>query len=164
MKKTIALVLTLALSLTLAACGGEQPPAETMVESSAAVLWEVEITMENWQDYLDLREAQRVSVGESGGVTNREFGYGIFLKEEYVDQLAEVDVSFQMQVDSVLYQVYGDLTTDNFVIRKDTLHNEGIQILTAAVEDLRENGKIGPDTDLYNAVAAYFTLSGEFGC
>lgn len=167
MKSILALILILAACLSLTACAAEpQSPeafAETTVETTLPPE-QIEITMDNWQEYFELREAQRITVNENGGIHNREFGYGAFLKEEYANRLAEFDVTFTMQADSVRYQVYGDVTTENYIIRKDTLHNEGIQLITAQVEDLRMDEKIGPDTDLYQSVAAYFTLSGEFGC
>lgn len=162
MKKYLVFLLSLGMLLSLAACAAE--PAETLPQTTQPQLQEVEITMDNWQEYFELREAQRISVSDYGEIFNREFGHGVFLKEEYVNRLAEFDVSFGMQADVVRYQVYGDLTTDNYVIRKDTLHNEGVQTLEAPVEDMRLNNKIGPGTDLDGAVAAYFTLSGEFGC
>lgn len=167
MKKLLALLLAIAACLSLTACAAEPQSPETLAETTVETtlpLEQIEITMDNWQEYFDLREAQRITVNESGGIYNREFGYGAFLKEEYAQRLAEFDVTFTMQANSVRYQVYGDITTENYLVRKDTLHDEGIQLITAQLEDMGENEKIGPDTDLYGAIAAYFTLSGEFGC
>lgn len=167
MKQRIAFVLSLMLIFSLTGCGSEVP-AGTVTEftqPSAEIVQEITITTDNWQEYFEQREAQRVQVNAQGSIIMREFGYGVFLKEEYVSQLAEenpVDVSFDMQADSVRYQVYGDLTTNNFIVRDDTIHNEGTVTLTAPVEDLRGNIRIQEDSDFHNAVAAFFTVDGEF--
>lgn len=171
MKKILALAFSLMLIVSLAGCAAqEQPAVQTAPETTQAVrqteapaLLEVEITEENWQEYFEQREAQWVQVTQQGSIMLREFGYGIFLKEEYVQQLAEAEVAFEMEADAVRYQVYGDLTTDNFIVREDTLHNEGKKQLTAQVEDLRGNTRIQPESDFHDAVAAFFTIEGEFG-
>ena len=144
--------------------------AETVPETEAPVadevVEEIEITTENWQDYFERRDVQKVYVNNTGEITLREFGYGVFLKDEYIPRLAQnnpVDVSIEMQVDAVRYQVYGDLTTNNFIIRDDATHNIGTEILTAQVEDYRGNDQIEVDSDFYNAVGAFFTIDGEFG-
>lgn len=168
MKKWFVFLLSLVMCLVFAGCAAEPveivQTVQTVPETTAPVLQEIEITLDNWQDYFELREAQRITLTSTGEIYNREFGQGVFLKPEYVDVLAEADVSFDLFADQVRYQVYGDITTDNYVIRKDTLHKEGEQILTESVQDFRTNEKIAEDTDLHNAVAAYFTLSEEFGC
>lgn len=171
MKRALAMLLVIMLCLSLAACAAEESVVPEMVEESSiqateAQVHEVEITLENWQDYFEMRETQWVQVNENGSIILREFGYGVFLKDEYKEQLAEedpVDVSFEMEVDSVRYQVYGDLTTDNFIIREDTLHNEGKKILTAPVQDLRGSTLLEPGSEMHDAVAAFFMLEGEFG-
>lgn len=172
MKKYTGLIFLLLGCLAMAACGSAQSAVETepvSVEATAAettqpVITEVEITMENWQDYFEQREAEWVQVNDRGDVILRDFGYGVFLKEEYVGRLAQeepVAVTFEMKANSVRYQVMGDLTTDNYIIKDEVLHNEGEQIITADVQDLR-NGKIEEGSDFHNAVAAYLTVDGEF--
>lgn len=173
MKKQLALLLALMLVFSLTACGSPAPEAAPQIHAAASAIettqppvQEVVITTENWQDYFQQREAQWVQVNDSGDIVFREFGYGIFLKEEYAARLAgddPVEVSFDMQVNSVRLQVYGDLTTNNFIVRDDIVHDEGTQVLTASVEDLRGNARIQPDSDFYNAVGAFFTVDGEFG-
>jgi len=171
MKKIIAFLLSLVICLPFVGCAAESlqtvettEMVETVPETTAPVLRQIEITLDNWQEYFELREAQRITLTSTGEIYNREFGQGVFLKPEYVDMLAEADVSFGLFADQVRYQVYGDITTDNYVIRKDTLHKEGEQILTERVQDFRTDEKIAENTDLHNAVAAWFTLSAEFGC
>ena len=171
MKKTISFLLSLAICLSLAACGagaeppaGTVPPTETVPVTTEPPLQEIEITMDNWQEYFELREAQLITLTSAGEIYNREFGQGVFLKPEYAEMLAEAEVSFDLFADQVRYQVYGDITTDNYVIRKDTLHKEGEQTLTETVQDFRTREKIAEDSDFHNAVAAWFTLSDEFGC
>jgi len=171
MKKILAFLLALVLLFSLAGCGSEAPAGavptvESIPETTAEPVQEITITTDNWQEYFEQRESQRVQVNAQGSIIMREFGYGVFLKEEYVSRLAQenpVDVSFDMQANSVRYQVYGDLTTNNFIVRDDTLHNEGTVTLTAPVEDLRGNTRIQEDSDFHDAVAAFFTVDGEFG-
>ncbi|MBQ2854397.1 MAG: hypothetical protein IJE81_02870 [Oscillospiraceae bacterium] len=168
MKKLLTFLLAFVILMSFAACAAEPaqtaPVAETVPETMAPSLLEVEITLDNWQDYFELREAQRLILTSTGEIYNREFGQGVFLKPEYVQVLAEADVSFDLFADQVRYQVYGDITTDNFVIREDTLHIEGQQTMTETVQDFRLDEKIAAGTDMHNAVAAWFTLSEEFGC
>ena len=139
---------------------------ETIPPTTAEAVQEIQITTENWQDYFERRDVQKVRVNDAGEITLREFGYGVFLKDEFIPRLAQnnpVDVSIEMQVDAVRYQIYGDLTTNNFIIRDDATHNIGTEILTAQVEDYRGNDRIEVDSDFYNAVGAFFTIDGEFG-
>ena len=139
---------------------------ETIPPTTAEAVQEIQITTENWQDYFERRDVQKVRVNDAGEITLREFGYGVFLKDEFIPRLAQnnpVDVSIEMQVDAVRYQFYGDLTTNNFIIRDDATHNIGTEILTAQVEDYRGNDRIEVDSDFYNAVGAFFTIDGEFG-
>ena len=191
MKKYSLFLCLLAAALMLSACGTQTTPpvsaavetvaettleatpetvAETVPETQAPVadevVEEIEITTENWQDYFERRDVQKVRVNDAGEITLREFGYGVFLKDEFIPRLAQnnpVDVSIEMQVDAVRYQIYGDLTTNNFIIRDDATHNIGTEILTAQVEDYRGNDQIEVDSDFYNAVGAFFTIDGEFG-
>ncbi|MGM9589505.1 MAG: hypothetical protein ACI3V0_04950 [Faecousia sp.] len=170
MRRKMAWLLLLVFALSLTACGAA--PAVTTVESTEVpteavtpALTEVEITMDNWQDYFELRESEQVQVNDRGAPVLREFGYGVFLKEEYKDRLPEngaAEVSFEMQVRSVRRQVYGDLVTDNFLIKDEVLNDEGDVVLTQFVEDWRSSGRMEPGSDFENAVAAFFTVNSEF--
>lgn len=175
MKKTILFLALLVLAFSLAACSSQVTTAEptasvtvpvTTVPETAAPVQEISITTDNWHEYFEQREAQMVHVNKSGSIVLREFGYGIFLKEEYASRLAEenpVDASFEIQVNSIRYQVYGDLTTNNFIVRDDIIHDEGTRVLTASVEDYRGNARMQEGSDFHNAVGAFFTIDSEFG-
>lgn len=170
MRRKMVWFLLPVFALLLTACGAA--PTVATVESTqipteavTPVLTEVEITMDNWQEYFELRESEQVRVNDRGVTIQREFGYGVFLKQEYMDRLPEngaEEVCFEMQIRSVRRQVYGDLVTNNFKIKDEILSDEGEMVLTRSVEDWRGSDRMEPGSEFENAVAAFFTVDGEF--
>ena len=83
MKKLLALVLTAALCMSLAACSVEARIAE--LDRNAYEV--IEITADNWQDYFEIVEVTVWETDESGAVVDC---YGIItslcLKEEFADR------------------------------------------------------------------------------
>ncbi len=73
---------------------------------------EVEITLENWETYFELREAKGTYTNDFGEVEYVNIGYGIFLRDEYAqklkDQWDSVHVTFRMQYDEEYHYVDGD--------------------------------------------------------
>lgn len=66
---------------------------------------EVAITMDNWQEYFEIRDYEEYKYNDFGELTWSDTGYGIYLKEEYLNDLQDygVDVSFKVEA-SVEYR------------------------------------------------------------
>ena len=123
----------------------------------------VEITLENWENYFELRQTEQVYVSESCGVTNRVFGYGIFLKEEFLPLLApDSDVSFELQYDVAWKRVLGDVTSDSYMII-GSVNEVHPKTQTASLTDFRGNEEIPEESDFYKQVAVEYAYDSEFG-
>ena len=124
----------------------------------------VEITLDNWQDYFEGRQAQDVGLDDKGDVNFREYGYGIFLKEEYIgslDHTGILDVSFDVEYDLVPYLLEGDLNSDDYTLTEVRLPRTekapGKQQATMAVYDRGFQHWRSPESDLNNAVCGFIS-------
>ena len=136
-------------------------PTEAPTEPPQPVA--IEITLENWEEYFELRETEQVYISESCSVINRVFGYGVFLKEEYADRFAnESDVSFDLEYNVAWARVMGDLTADNYLIT-GSQSNEERKTQSAVLTDFRLADNMSEESDFYNQVAAEFAFDSEFG-
>ena len=182
MKRINIFVMLLAAVLILTGCGMQepvatQPPAIAVTEAPTQMPTQpptdapteapqpvpVEITMENWEEYFELRDTEQVHISESCSVINRVFGYGVFLKEEYVDRLAEgSDVSFELEYNLVWRRVMGDLTGDSYMLQSAQTDPDR-KTQTAQLTDFRGNPAVAEESDFYNSVAVEFEFDAEFG-
>ena len=182
MKRINIFILLLAAVLILTGCGVQepvatQPPAIAVTEAPTPVTTQppteapteapqpvpVAITMENWEEYFELRDTEQVHISESCSVINRIFGYGVFLKEEYVDRLAEgSDVSFELEYNLVWRRVMGDLTGDSYMLQSAQTDPDR-KTQTAQLTDFRGNPAVAEESDFYNSVAVEFAFDAEFG-
>ena len=129
----------------------------------ALSLLEVEITMDNWQEYFVARRAQDVGVDEDGYVNHRETGYSFFLKEEYrsrLDLSCDGSVCFEIVFTYTPYIVEGRLDSDDYTLIptempggedafQDTLE-ASLYVLYRGWQDWR-----GPQSDFNNAFCAF---------
>lgn len=137
-----------------------EPSAETPTEAPQPV--PVEITMENWEEYFELRETEQVYISETCSVINRVFGYGVFLKEEYTDRFAEgSQVAFDLEYNLAWTRVMGDLTADNYLMMGTQTDGER-KMLTAGLTDYRIADNMSEESDFYGQVAAEFAFDSEF--
>lgn len=193
MKKQNAIIMALLLVFLLTACAVQSPapteadvlftatetsPAETDIQISATETeapteaptepplpeaTPVEISLENWENYFELRQTEQVYVSESCGVTNRVFGYGIFLKEEFLPLLApDSDVSFELQYDVAWKRVLGDVTSDSYMII-GSVNEVHPKTQTASLTDFRSNPEIPEESDFFGQVAVEYAYDSEFG-
>ena len=94
MKKILALLLALVMMLSLTACGGEK----------------IEITTDNWQDYLEIRQENIIeeSVNALGDVESRcVFRPAMLcLKEEYADKKvsSKTEIALEYKGTGVAYE------------------------------------------------------------
>lgn len=168
--KHIKYIFPLLLLLLLAACATAGsapalPPEGTEDWAATAPVQEpvaVQITMDNWQEYFELRETEQVYQSESCDVINRVFGYGVFLKDAYTDRLAEgSDVAFELEYNLVWRRVLGDLAGDSYSIHHAT-SDEQKKTQQAQLVDFRGRTDISEESDFFGSVAVEFAFDSEF--
>ncbi len=110
MKKLIALLLAAVMCLSLCACGGNNREDESTIHTTETKVQEkklvtVEITLDNWQEYFEIRPCEDFSYNDFGDLTRHSEDYALYLKDEHLAKLANasaqlpdgsVDVSFKV--------------------------------------------------------------------
>jgi hypothetical protein len=120
MKQAMSLILTLILCLSLCACGNQEKykKYDTLIgyieagdeenatkeflalleqnkpETTEPATTTVEITMDNWQDYFELRLVADISRDHFDEVEDTFAKWRLYLKEEYWGKVPEADVAF----------------------------------------------------------------------
>ena len=155
MKKYIAMTLALALCLALAACGDAKPaetsaPVTVPAETAPAQLT-VTVTMDNWEDYFELRSTTDVYVDQSGKVQNWSFCYGVFLREEF--DFVSGNVNFEVEYRTEQHPFTGDRATGEFTLGEATGTSENPRATTFALEDSRRDPNTDPMSGFYDSVA-----------
>ena len=160
MKKKLLTVC--ALCLLLAACGREKTtPAETIfmpaipeTETAEASEETLEITMENWQQYFDLRPAAEPIFLEDGTLESWDFFYGVFLREEYAGRFVSGQVDFEIRFDTEHRSASIEEATGTYMLGDllgESLESD-VQQKTFALEDLRQGQSV--KSDFYGSIAA----------
>lgn len=191
MKRINIIILLAAMLLMLSACAvqeavsTEAPAVEAVTQPATEVVTqpateaatemptqapteppqpeEIAITMENWEEYFELRKTEQVYVSESCNVINRVFGYGVFLKEEFADRFAEgSELLFDLEYNLAWTRVMGDLAGDSYMLTGLQADAER-KTLTANLTDFRGLTSLSEESDFYNQVAAEFAFDSEFG-
>ena len=89
----------------------------TEADYPAFALQDIEITMDNWQEYFEMKEVNSIQVNAFGEVSSVRPAIGIFLKEEYYDRVPDnywdVDISFEVTYDEVFYKLL-NCTPDDY--------------------------------------------------
>lgn len=140
-------------------------------EYEALAPYSVEITMDNWEEYFELRQVKNIGVNEFGEVTYSAPGYGVFLKEEYYDLLKEPSVDFEVTYDEACFQVTGyegDSPDYNFIGEYTLIPTAApywweLQTgcsTTAPVYDQREWDDGNELNPYYHTIAAQFYVGG----
>lgn len=86
MKRTLIILLTVCLLLSLCACGKEETeePAQILApQETPNPVFEVKITLDNLYDYFEYREYPAAVKNDNGGISNVQVSYGLALKEGY---------------------------------------------------------------------------------
>lgn len=129
---------------------------------------EVTITMDNWEEYFELRFVTHVyAIGDE--IHYRAFGWGFALKQEYLEKLpveqGAVDVDVTIQYDAAVYEVKNPYSheyeiTDN--LRPYIPLETGVRDV-ASVRDRRDPSyDPSPYSDFYGQVMAYLAGDGGF--
>ena len=98
MKKTLCLVLSLILAVSLCACsGGPSPeeqdyePAKADTEPTKPELIEVKITMDNYLDYFNIDLMDYWNVNNFGEGEDLIIFYGLTIKDDYSNRLTNLE-------------------------------------------------------------------------
>lgn len=149
MKRLFCILLILALSLTLCACGrrdaraeapgatNEYAPAETaaLPEPSAPPLnsasTSIEITPDNWATYFEICEVPLYMLNPNGGVLEVEQNYCVVLREELAHRLqpygsyrVDFEIGFDVYVNTLDFDLnnYVFLHTDDLLYALRAVH------------------------------------------
>ncbi len=118
MKKLIALLLIAAACLSLVACS-EGGNTETDGNTET-----VEITLDNWQEYFEIKFGANFIKNPFGEITSVESGMRIYLKPEYFNRLVSANVHFDIKATNGSTSIYNyDLKSGNVAI--ETGHGVG---------------------------------------
>ena len=79
---------------------------------------DISLTRENWQDYFELRQAADVTVDSSGKITELRPGYGLFLKEEYVNRYIDGNAVFTCTYERMDMNYRWTIGTDDYNLEK----------------------------------------------
>lgn len=161
MKKTILAILAFCISASMAACTAEDFTAEiteipaqtanTIAEVSSQDT--VEINMDNWEEYFELRSVTEAYTGESGQVEGWDYLYGVFLKPEYVQRFAVGHVDFEISFDYVPYHCHWDSNGCSLgdKIERDLESDSGTA--TFGIEDFRNSPELEETSEFYGCIA-----------
>ena len=151
MKKTLALLLAAALCLSLAACGARQtaakpdstagevagttqteetadPQTQTVTDETAPTEQFIELTLDNWQEYLEIN--QYLSVSYSQNAFGEKTGTSLYFftllepKEAYSYYIADVAVEYS--VDYRTSDITYDLDTFSYVLSDCVSHPDAV--------------------------------------
>ena len=106
MKKILVLILALVMMLSLTACGGEK----------------IEITTDNWQDYLEIKQVFVLEARNPGDTPSDSlaFNYTILgLKDEYADKLVSDETELTLNYSAM--ERYYDFSVEDGKIVKGEL-------------------------------------------
>jgi len=132
MKKKLVLLLATLMCISLCACGGNESTSENNTDtkteenvflSSSKEGKEVEITMDNWQEYFEIKavlkdfDFQRNAFDEIEDleIEYGDAGTGFCLKEEYLDSFISADIAVEIntnQADGALFKY--NMSTDTY--------------------------------------------------
>ena len=104
MKKIISMLLVVVMCLVLVACDGKSTDKTQTIE----------ITLENWQEFFEIKFIADFIKNPFGDITSVESGMRICLKSEYFDRLESATVHFDLKATNGPDDIYNyDLNTGN---------------------------------------------------
>ncbi len=78
-------------------------------DSAAFTPVDIEITLDNWQEYFEMKEVNSITVNDFGEVSYVQPSIGIFLKDEHYSRLLEnywdMEISFELSYDETAFKV-----------------------------------------------------------
>lgn len=124
----------------------------------------VEITMENWETYFELRFAPSYYRDDFGDIEYVGFGYFVYLRDEYVDKLfngyPSVDVAFKLECDSGYRYVTNPTQPDYSIEGVPPYWTSSLDTFTATVYDNRGSDYYVEGDAEYGAVCGNLSAGG----
>lgn len=117
---------------------------------------EIEITMDNWEQYFELRQALNLATDDFGDPVHYEICYTVFLKDEYVEKYISSDISFKVQYTNMLYDVDGDLLSGDYTLANGSEFEQAIS--TSTLEDRRNSDYYSGISDLKDSISAIIPI------
>ena len=140
----------------------------------------VELNMDNWAEYFELREAVMVSANGFGEADYTNHGYGVFLKDEYMDKINlqsiyEGEIAFKISYDTECYA----LPVSSFEEAQRTVYERSQlektdppyyyddfektgEIATATLFDYRNYTTMHKDSSYVDSIAGEFFTSNSY--
>lgn len=128
----------------------------------------VEITLDNWGEYFEIRETDWQYRNDFGEIEQKGFGFGVFLKDEAASRLkdpyASVNVSFKVAYDEVMHKAT-DIEADGDFQMGEVGHPGWYpdpDRMDAVGEVWLQNGPNMEGSDCYDCYGAIFTGYSSF--
>lgn len=95
-------------------------PTEIVTEKrTSPITQQITITTENWDQYFEVRiinNAKKNNFGDYGTPKDFSITFKLFLKDEYAERLASIDVSIELSYDSYVESYSYDSLTGNYTL------------------------------------------------
>lgn len=124
MKRTLIILLTVCLLLSLCACGKEEAeePAQLQApQETPNPVFEVKITLDNLYDYFEYREYPAAVKNDNGDISNVQVAYGLALKDGYT----AANSSKYKDTMEITFTADGVVNTGSFAVDFATLQYSG---------------------------------------
>lgn len=124
MKRTLIILLTVCLLLSLCACGKEEAeePAQLQApQETPNPVFEVKITLDNLYDYFEYREYPAAVKNDNGDISNVQVAYGLALKDGYT----AANSSKYKDTMEITFTAEGVVNTGSFAVDFATLQYSG---------------------------------------
>lgn len=123
MKKIVTLLVALIMVFSLSACGSSSDKKEEAVKTES-----VEITMDNYSEYLEMVPAAYWYQNDFGEVDSVTFGEDLCVKPEYADRVVYEESNLVYKYDWAYWQVSFDYDIANKTISNFKYINESQDI------------------------------------
>ena len=123
MKKNLVLILATLMCISLCACGGSESVSGDNTDKKTEEK-EIEITMDNWQEYFEIKEdiiGTQIEKNAFDEIEKINIDYDVIfcLKEEYADKFISVDIALEYIPHNIVVKLftynYADDTIESVV-------------------------------------------------
>ena len=173
MKKTISMLLALAMCLTLCACGGgnDTPKTENIQSTNPASTQSntnkaeptnitIDITLDNWQEYFDFEMGLREAQNDFGELSCLWSSLKFAVKDEWKEKATTVDVVVEYSLSEGYWCVFTYNTDTGEFEVSNPENNEKIYTHTGTfTKDSIDNDLLGPTSVYLKTNPSTFTLS-----
>lgn len=139
MKKIISMLLVVVMCFALCSCGSKETSSDVKEKISNEGEEEkkttsVEITLDNWQEYFEIRFCETFWYNNFGEVTQTIVGQAFYLKEEFLSKLVSTESVGFKTIATCEHREY-DMETNTFVEGGRIYYSEKIEITSDLMDD-----------------------------